>query len=170
MNGVKKFITGGQCVGYFSTIVRTGKAGHRGLSMLVIPASAPGVTVTKLKAAGWWAGDAWVRLGVALFWMLIWGGVAHSRSEVGSTLNSLTRGRHKIGKAERTSNIGVVSAAAWAIVRVSGSDSGEEGLFSRSRDHPPDRPGTSSTRPPRETPRQNNLLSSRSNPWAHTCA
>jgi len=57
VNGVKKFITGGQCVGYFSTIVRTGKAGHRGLSMLVIPASAPGVTVTKLKVAGWWAGN-----------------------------------------------------------------------------------------------------------------
>jgi len=57
VTGVKKFITGGQCVGYFSTLVRTGGPGHKGLSLLVIPADAPGVNVTKLKAAGWWAGN-----------------------------------------------------------------------------------------------------------------
>jgi len=57
VNGVKKFITGGQCVGYFSTIVRTGPPGIQGLSMIVIPSDAPGVSVTKLKAAGWWAGN-----------------------------------------------------------------------------------------------------------------
>jgi len=57
INGVKKFITGGQCVGYFSTIVRTGKPGLKGLSMIVIPTETPGVSVTKLKASGWWAGN-----------------------------------------------------------------------------------------------------------------
>eukprot|EP00404_Azadinium_spinosum_P024223 CAMPEP_0180605640 /NCGR_PEP_ID=MMETSP1037_2-20121125/26718_1 /TAXON_ID=632150 /ORGANISM="Azadinium spinosum, Strain 3D9" /LENGTH=405 /DNA_ID=CAMNT_0022624753 /DNA_START=61 /DNA_END=1275 /DNA_ORIENTATION=- len=57
INGTKKFITGGQCVDYFSTIVRTGESGHKGLSIIVIPSDAPGVTVTKLKAAGWWAGN-----------------------------------------------------------------------------------------------------------------
>lgn len=57
INGSKKFITGGQCVGYFSTIVRTGGAGIGGLSMIVIPADIPGVSIFKLKAAGWWAGN-----------------------------------------------------------------------------------------------------------------
>jgi acyl-CoA dehydrogenase len=55
--GSKKFITGGQCVDWFSTLVRTGGPGVKGLSMIVIPANAPGVKITKLKAAGWWAGN-----------------------------------------------------------------------------------------------------------------
>eukprot|EP00928_Gymnodinium_smaydae_P065168 TRINITY_DN48346_c0_g1_i1.p1 TRINITY_DN48346_c0_g1~~TRINITY_DN48346_c0_g1_i1.p1 ORF type:complete len:412 (-),score=91.66 TRINITY_DN48346_c0_g1_i1:98-1333(-) len=57
VNGSKKFITGGQCVKYFSTLVRTGEAGIKGLTIVVIPAGAPGVKVAKLKAAGWWAGN-----------------------------------------------------------------------------------------------------------------
>lgn len=57
VNGQKKFITGGQCVGYFSTMVRTGGPGFKGLSILVIPADLPGVKVQKLKATGWWAGN-----------------------------------------------------------------------------------------------------------------
>lgn len=57
ISGSKKFITGGQCVGYFSTLVRTGDKGLGGLSMVLIPASAQGVTISKLKAAGWWAGN-----------------------------------------------------------------------------------------------------------------
>jgi len=57
INGSKKFITGGQCVGYFSTLVRTGDPGLKGLSMIVIPADAPGVTITKLTATGWWSGN-----------------------------------------------------------------------------------------------------------------
>jgi len=57
INGSKKFITGGQCVSYFSTLVRTGDAGLKGLSMIVIPTGTPGVNVSKLKAAGWWAGN-----------------------------------------------------------------------------------------------------------------
>lgn len=57
INGSKKFITGGQCVGYFSTILRTCGPGFKGLSIVVIPANAPGVKVLKLTAAGWWAGN-----------------------------------------------------------------------------------------------------------------
>jgi acyl-CoA dehydrogenase len=57
INGSKKFITGGQCVGYFSTICRTGGPGLPGLSMIVIPAETPGVQISKLKSAGWWAGN-----------------------------------------------------------------------------------------------------------------
>jgi len=57
VSGSKKFITGGQCVDWFSTLVRTGGPGVKGLSIIVIPANAPGVKITKLKAAGWWAGN-----------------------------------------------------------------------------------------------------------------
>lgn len=57
ISGSKKFITGGQCVGYFSTLVRTGDKGLGGLSIVLIPACAQGVTISKLKAAGWWAGN-----------------------------------------------------------------------------------------------------------------
>jgi len=57
ISGSKKFITGGQCVAYFSTLVRTGDKGLAGLSIVEIPADAPGVTISKLKATGWWAGN-----------------------------------------------------------------------------------------------------------------
>jgi len=57
VNGTKKFITGGMCVEYFSTIVRTGGPGHKGLSILVIPKDSPGLTVKKITTTGWWAGN-----------------------------------------------------------------------------------------------------------------
>lgn len=57
ISGSKKFITGGQTVGYFSTLLRTGGKGFKGLSIVVIPADLPGVKITKLKATGWWAGN-----------------------------------------------------------------------------------------------------------------
>lgn len=57
VNGSKKFITGGMCVDYFSTLLRTGGPGVKGLSIIVIPAKAPGVNITKLKTQGWWAGN-----------------------------------------------------------------------------------------------------------------
>jgi len=57
INGNKKFITGGLCVDYFSTIVRTGGPGHKGLSIIVIPKAAAGVTVKKITTAGWWLGN-----------------------------------------------------------------------------------------------------------------
>lgn len=57
INGSKKFITGGQCVSYFSTLLRTGGSGFGGLSVIVIPAESEGITITKLKTSGWWAGN-----------------------------------------------------------------------------------------------------------------
>jgi len=57
VNGTKKFITGGECVEYFSTMLRTGGSGFSGLSILLIPAGSPGVKIQKLKAAGWWSGN-----------------------------------------------------------------------------------------------------------------
>merc|ERR1712166_242213 len=57
INGNKKFITGGLCVDYFSTIVRTGAPGHKGLSIIIVPRNAPGVSVKKISTSGWWAGN-----------------------------------------------------------------------------------------------------------------
>lgn len=57
VNGLKKFITGGQTGDFFSTAVRTGGPGIMGVSMLLIEATRPGVTITKLKATGWWSGN-----------------------------------------------------------------------------------------------------------------
>lgn len=57
INGNKKFITGGLSVDYFSTIVRTGGPGHKGLSIIVIPKNTPGCTVRKITTTGWWSGN-----------------------------------------------------------------------------------------------------------------
>lgn len=57
INGNKKFITGGLCVDYFSTIVRTGGEGHKGLSIVVIPRDTKGVSVRKIPTSGWWSGN-----------------------------------------------------------------------------------------------------------------
>eukprot|EP00929_Paragymnodinium_shiwhaense_P003055 TRINITY_DN103459_c0_g1_i1.p1 TRINITY_DN103459_c0_g1~~TRINITY_DN103459_c0_g1_i1.p1 ORF type:complete len:413 (-),score=98.40 TRINITY_DN103459_c0_g1_i1:212-1450(-) len=57
VTGQKKFITGGSCCDYFSTLVRTGGDGMNALSLLLIPKESPGVTVRKLPAQGWWAGN-----------------------------------------------------------------------------------------------------------------
>merc|ERR1712100_774294 len=37
INGIKKWITGGMVADFFTTAVRTGKKGYRGVSALVIP-------------------------------------------------------------------------------------------------------------------------------------
>jgi len=52
----KKFITAGTKADWFTTCVRTNanEAGARGLSVLMIDAHAPGVTVRRLKTQGWW--------------------------------------------------------------------------------------------------------------------
>ncbi len=42
VNGTKTFITNGNIADYVTTLVRTGEAGHRGLSLLVIPTDSPG--------------------------------------------------------------------------------------------------------------------------------
>jgi len=47
----------GMCCDYFSTLVRTGGAGVGGTSLLMIPKNLEGVTVRKMKAQGWWAGN-----------------------------------------------------------------------------------------------------------------
>lgn len=57
VNGAKKFITGGSTATFFSTLVRTGRSGYGGLSIIIIDANLPGITVHRLKAQGWWAGN-----------------------------------------------------------------------------------------------------------------
>jgi len=58
VNGSKTFITGGMRANWFTTAVRTGGEGARGVSVLLIPADLPGVSRTELKQKqGWWASD-----------------------------------------------------------------------------------------------------------------
>ena len=58
VNGSKTYITGGMRANYVSTAVRTGGEGATGVSMLLIPADAPGFSRTPLdKKMGWWASD-----------------------------------------------------------------------------------------------------------------
>ena len=58
VNGSKTFITGGIRANWFSTAVRTGSGGSQGVSMLLVPADAEGVSRTRLdKKQGWWASD-----------------------------------------------------------------------------------------------------------------
>ncbi|MBP9088775.1 MAG: acyl-CoA dehydrogenase family protein [Kofleriaceae bacterium] len=58
VNGTKTFITSGTRADFVTTAVRTGGAGHGGVSLLVIQRDTPGFTVSrKLKKTGWWASD-----------------------------------------------------------------------------------------------------------------
>lgn len=58
VDGAKLFITSGARADLLTTLVRTGDAGHGGLSFLVIDAGAPGVSVSRsLKKTGWRASD-----------------------------------------------------------------------------------------------------------------
>jgi len=58
VNGSKTYITGGMHANWFSTAVRTGGPGPGGISTLLIPADAEGVSRTPLdKKQGWWASD-----------------------------------------------------------------------------------------------------------------
>lgn len=57
VNGSKMFITGGLRADYFTTAVRTGGPGTRGISLLLIEADREGVSRTPLKKMGWWASD-----------------------------------------------------------------------------------------------------------------
>lgn len=58
VNGSKTFISGGMGADWFTTAVRTGEAGVKGLSVLLIPASLVGVSRTPLdKKQGWWCSD-----------------------------------------------------------------------------------------------------------------
>ena len=58
INGSKTFITSGVRADFVTTAVRTGEAGHGGLSLIVVEKGTPGFTVTRsLKKMGWHASD-----------------------------------------------------------------------------------------------------------------
>jgi acyl-CoA dehydrogenase len=57
VNGSKTFITSGMRADWFTVAVRTGGAGRGGISVLLVPGNAPGLTRTPLKKMGWWSSD-----------------------------------------------------------------------------------------------------------------
>jgi len=58
INGSKTFITSGVRADFVTTAVRTGEAGHGGVSLIVVEKGTPGFTVTRsLKKMGWHASD-----------------------------------------------------------------------------------------------------------------
>lgn len=58
VNGAKKWITGAPWATHMTTAVRTGGAGLAGVSVLVIPLTSPGITITKVHNSGQNAGGA----------------------------------------------------------------------------------------------------------------
>lgn len=57
VNGAKCFISNGVRADYMTVAVRTGGPGMAGVSLLVIPGDAPGVSRTAMKKVGWWTSD-----------------------------------------------------------------------------------------------------------------
>ncbi|MEJ1168676.1 acyl-CoA dehydrogenase family protein [Variovorax sp. CCNWLW235] len=58
VNGEKTFITSGMRADWITVAVRTGEArGASGISMLLVPGSAPGLTRTRLAKMGWLCSD-----------------------------------------------------------------------------------------------------------------
>ncbi|WP_408630050.1 acyl-CoA dehydrogenase family protein [Actinomycetospora lemnae] len=57
VDGAKTFITSGTRADVVTTAVRTGGAGHRGLSLLVIETDRPGVSRSRLRKMGWHCSD-----------------------------------------------------------------------------------------------------------------
>ena len=57
VNGSKTFITTGMRADYLTTAVRTGGAGASGVSLLLIPMNAEGVSRTRLDKMGWRCSD-----------------------------------------------------------------------------------------------------------------
>ena len=58
VNGAKTFITSGCRANFITTAVRTGEAGHKGVSLLMIDSSTPGFSVAKkIRKMGWNASD-----------------------------------------------------------------------------------------------------------------
>eukprot|EP00933_Yihiella_yeosuensis_P004447 TRINITY_DN108812_c0_g1_i1.p1 TRINITY_DN108812_c0_g1~~TRINITY_DN108812_c0_g1_i1.p1 ORF type:complete len:405 (+),score=68.98 TRINITY_DN108812_c0_g1_i1:51-1265(+) len=53
VNGQKTFISGGMNADYFTTGVRTSNNGNKGLSLLLVERTAPGLKTTRLKTQGW---------------------------------------------------------------------------------------------------------------------
>jgi alkylation response protein AidB-like acyl-CoA dehydrogenase len=52
VNGAKKWITNGIFADYCTAAVRTGGEGTQGISALIIPMKAPGVTCRKIENSG----------------------------------------------------------------------------------------------------------------------
>jgi acyl-CoA dehydrogenase len=60
INGEKTFITSGMRADWITVAVRTGDAGAKGsagVSMIVVPGNAQGLSRTELKKMGWWCSD-----------------------------------------------------------------------------------------------------------------
>ncbi|MES1928346.1 acyl-CoA dehydrogenase [Salinisphaera dokdonensis CL-ES53] len=58
INGAKTFITSGIRADYVTVAVRTGGAGHAGVSLILVPTDAPGFSRTPLdRKMGWWCSD-----------------------------------------------------------------------------------------------------------------
>ncbi len=57
VDGEKTFISSGMRADFLVTVVRTGGPGTRGLSLLVIDATTPGILRTPLRKTGWLASD-----------------------------------------------------------------------------------------------------------------
>lgn len=58
VNGSKTFITSGMRADYYTVAVRTGEAGHKGISLLMIERDTEGFSRTPLdRKMGWWCSD-----------------------------------------------------------------------------------------------------------------
>jgi len=49
VNGQKKWITGGHCADFFTLAVRTGAAGNKGISLLLVDRHTPGIDIRKME-------------------------------------------------------------------------------------------------------------------------
>lgn len=57
VDGSKTFITSGMQADFITTAVRTGGPGMGGISLLVIPGDAPGLSRAPIEKMGWWSSD-----------------------------------------------------------------------------------------------------------------
>jgi acyl-CoA dehydrogenase len=57
LNGQKTFITSGMRADYITCAVRTGGEGMGGISIILVPGDAPGLSRTPLEKMGWWCSD-----------------------------------------------------------------------------------------------------------------
>lgn len=57
IDGEKTFITSGLRADWITAAVRTGGPGAGGISLIVVPGDAPGLTRTPLAKMGWWSSD-----------------------------------------------------------------------------------------------------------------
>lgn len=57
INGEKVFITSGVRADWLTVAVRTGEAGAKGISVVMVPGDSKGLTRTPLKKMGWWMSD-----------------------------------------------------------------------------------------------------------------